>query len=101
MAARIVESKVKSDSQLAGANISVMAADGAIVLNGSVDSIGQKDHAEQIVIETEKAQGSAIGVMNNLIVSETGNSTSAPDGGVTSAKPGAAGVGTGTANSGK
>jgi osmotically-inducible protein OsmY len=67
---KTIEAKIAADKTLKGASIKVQQQNQAIVLEGTVASIAQKDQAEQIVIQAQKEANRPIGVQDNLMVKE-------------------------------
>jgi|SRR5579872_4017016 len=68
--ATAIQQKIKTDKEMAGADVKVSEQDGTISLEGTVTSVAQKDKAEQIVLETQKEKNQQTGDHNNLIVKE-------------------------------
>jgi hypothetical protein len=67
-----IESKIKADTDLAGTDIKVKAEGATISLEGTVNSVAQKDKAEKIVTDTQKELKQQVGVLNNLNIKEGG-----------------------------
>lgn len=75
-----VQSKVKADNSLAGANIEAKLENGSIRLDGTVKSPTQKDRAEQVVLQTQQEKNQQTGVLDYLTVEEGAGGTT-PSGG--------------------
>jgi hypothetical protein len=68
----VIENKIKADTELAGTDIKVKQEGATISLEGTVNSVAQKDKAEKIVTDTQKELKQQVGVLNNLNIKEGG-----------------------------
>ncbi len=75
-AVQLIEQKLAADPAMKGAEVKVGLQAGTVTLDGKVQSVAQKDKAEQIVLQVQSEKKLQQGVFNMLTAPESGQAPS-------------------------